>query len=59
MAVLSSAAFLSAVTPSFLNGPVSVLAASSGWTEENGTFRYYDSDGYYCLLYTSDAADEL
>lgn len=47
MAVLSSAAFLSAVTPSFLNGPVSVLAASSGWTEENGTFRYYDSDGYY------------
>ena len=46
IAVLSSAAFLSAVTPSFLNGPAFALAASSGWVEENGSFRYYDSDGY-------------
>ena len=46
MAVLSTAAFLSAVTPSFLNGPAFALAASSGWVEENGSFRYYDSDGY-------------
>ncbi len=47
MAVLSAAAVMTAVTPSFLNGTASVLAATAGWTEENGTFRYYDSDGDY------------
>ncbi len=47
IAALSTAAILSAATPSFLNGPVFALAASSGWVEENGSFRYYDSDGYY------------
>lgn len=47
IAALSTAAILSAGTPSFLNGPALALAASSGWVEENGNFRYYDSDGYY------------
>ena len=47
MAVLSAAAVMTAVTPSLLNGPATVLAASSGWVDENGTLRYYDSDGDY------------
>lgn len=47
MAVLSAATVMSAVTPSLLNGPATALAASAGWVEEDGSFRYYDSDGYY------------
>ncbi len=47
MAVLSAAAVMSAVTPSLLNGPATAFAASAGWVEEDGSFRYYDSDGYY------------
>lgn len=49
MAVLSTAAAMTAVTPSiFTAAPTArVLAATAGWVEENGSFRYLDSDGYY------------
>lgn len=47
LAVLSTAAMMAVVTPSFLNGPATAFAADRGWSEEDGTFRYYDSDGEY------------
>lgn len=49
MAVLSTAAVMAAVTPSlFPQAPSArVLAATAGWVEENGDWRYLDSDGYY------------
>ena len=48
-AVLSTAAVMAAVTPSlFPQAPSArVLAATAGWVEENGDWRYLDSDGYY------------
>ena len=45
LAVLSTAMFMAAVTPSFLPGPATVYAKNSGWTEENGNWYYYDSYG--------------
>ena len=50
MAVLSTAAMMTALTPAYFTGDqaASALAASTtGWVEENGTLRYIDSDGYY------------
>ncbi|MCI8948715.1 MAG: cell wall-binding protein [Lachnospiraceae bacterium] len=49
MAVLSTAAVMAAVTPSFLPSAdaARVLAAAAGWVDENGSWRYLDSDGYY------------
>lgn len=52
MAVLSTAAVMTAVTPSFatrLPGmiPTAQAAVKSGWVEENGELRYQDSEGYY------------
>lgn len=44
MAVLSTAAVMAAVTPAFT---APVMAQSAGWVEEDGSFRYFDSDGYY------------
>ena len=46
-AVLSAAAIM-ALTPAFsgLDHTGRVLAASYGWTEENGQLAYYDEDGY-------------
>lgn len=43
MAVLSSAVVMTALTPVF-NTPI--MAQSAGWVEEDGTYRYYDTDGY-------------
>ena len=47
LAVLSTTAFMAAFAPNFLsNAPVSsVYAASTGWTQENGGWVFYDSDG--------------
>ena len=47
LAVLSTTAFMAAFAPNFLsNAPVSsVYAASAGWTQENGGWVFYDSDG--------------
>ncbi len=49
MAVLSTAAMITAATPSlFPAAPAAnVFAADTGWVDENGTWRYLDSDGYY------------
>ena len=51
MAVLSTAAFVAAVTPEItvsIPGSVSqVWAARGGWAEEDGNLRYLDGDGYY------------
>lgn len=51
LAVLSTAAVMTAVTPGFAaNIPGFVqtaFAASAGWTEEDGEMRYLDRDGYY------------
>lgn len=44
MAVLSTAVFMTAITPVFA---APVMAQSTGWVEEDGSFRYYDADGYY------------
>lgn len=44
VAVLSTAVMMAAVTPAF-SAPF--MAQSTGWVEEDGSFRYYDSDGYY------------
>ena len=48
LAVLSTTALMAAFAPNLLsNAPVSnVYAAAAGWTEENGGWVYYDSDGY-------------
>lgn len=48
MAVLSASALMAVFAPSFMNhSDISeVYAAQSGWTEENGGWVYYDSDGY-------------
>lgn len=44
MAVLSTAAMMAALTP----GTFTAQAASNGgWVEENGSWHYVDSDGYY------------
>ena len=45
LAVLSTAMFMAAVTPSFLSGTATIYAKASGWTEENGNWYYYDSYG--------------
>ncbi len=42
-AVVSTAAFMTAMMP-FMTAPV--LAQSAGWVQEDGTWRYYDADGY-------------
>ncbi len=51
LAVLSTAALMSAVTPGFVSMipgfAQTAFAASFGWVEENGDLRYKDSDGYY------------
>ena len=51
LAVLSTAAVMTAVTPAFatlsLNPAQTAFAAAAGWTEEDGELRYLDSDGYY------------
>lgn len=50
MAVLSTAAMMAALTPAtFTADPAdfALAASSAGWVEENGTWRYVDSDGYY------------
>lgn len=50
MAVLSTAAMMAALTPAtFTADPASFALAASGagWVEEDGTWRYVDSDGYY------------
>ncbi|MFR4440519.1 MAG: cell wall-binding protein [Hungatella sp.] len=44
MSVVSAAMFLSAAAPVFA---APALAQNSGWVEEDGGFRFYDSDGYY------------
>ncbi|MFR2846086.1 MAG: cell wall-binding protein [Hungatella hathewayi] len=44
MAVLSTAVMMAAVTPAFT---APVMAQTAGWTEEDGTWKYYDADGYY------------
>ena len=47
LAVLSTTAFMAAFAPNLLSSaPVSsVYAASAGWTQENGGWVFYDSDG--------------
>ena len=49
LAVLSTAAAMSAVTPSFFTADRTsvVMAASAGWVEEADGWRYVDSDGDY------------
>lgn len=51
LAVLSSAAVMSAVTPAMsaaIPGFVqAAFAAGAGWVDEDGELRYMDSDGYY------------
>lgn len=52
MAVLSTAAVMTAVTPDFAaNIPgfaqTAFAAVKAGWVEEDGELRYRDSDGYY------------
>ncbi|MDO5416775.1 MAG: cell wall-binding protein [Lachnospiraceae bacterium] len=49
MAVLSAAAMMSAMTPSLFTADraVNAFAGTAGWTEEDGSWRYKDSDGYY------------
>ena len=46
LAVLSTAMFMAAVTPAFLNPVPYSYAKSAGWTEEeNGNWYYYGSTG--------------
>lgn len=49
MAVLSTAAMITAATPAlFPAAPAAnAFAATTGWVDENGSWRYLDSDGYY------------
>ena len=49
LAVLSTAAVMSAVTPSFFTADQAslIMAAESGWVEEFDGWRYLDSDGDY------------
>ena len=42
-AALSTAAFMTALTPSF-SAPA--MAQASGWVQENGIWMFYDEDGY-------------
>ena len=42
-AVLSTAAFMTALAPSF---QAPVMAQPTGWTEDNGIWMFYDEDGY-------------
>lgn len=42
LAVLSTAAFMLAVTPAF---QTPAYASNKGWVEEDGNWRFYDSDG--------------
>lgn len=42
-AALSTAAIMTALTP-MVSAPV--MAQAAGWTEENGTWMFYDTDGY-------------
>lgn len=48
MAVLSAAAIMTAAAPMMNNykGIHTSLAAARGWVEEDGSFVYYDEDGY-------------
>ena len=45
LAVLSTAMLMSAVTPAFFSNTSTAYAKSVGWTEENGNWYYYDSNG--------------
>ncbi|MCB7319582.1 cell wall-binding protein [Lacrimispora sp. 210928-DFI.3.58] len=45
LAVLSTAMFMAAVTPSLFPNVSTVYAKNVGWTEENGNWYYYDSYG--------------
>lgn len=52
MAVLSTAAVMTAVTPDFAASipgfaQTAFAAVKAGWVEEDGELRYRDSDGYY------------
>ncbi len=51
LAVLSTAAMMTAVTPAFatftFGSAHTAFAATAGWTTEDGELRYQDSDGYY------------
>lgn len=44
MAVLSTAVMMAAVTPAFT---APVMAQTTGWVEEDGSWKYFDADGYY------------
>lgn len=52
LAVLSAAAFITAAAPTLGGQPLNSFAASTeaavsnGWVEEEGGWRFYDSDGY-------------
>lgn len=48
MAVLSAAAMMAAAAPMItgFHGVHTALAAGNGWVEEDGTWRFYDEDGY-------------
>ena len=48
MAVLSAAAIMTAAAPMMTNysGIYTSYAASKGWVEEDGSWYFYDEDGY-------------
>lgn len=48
MAVLSAAAIMAAAAPNVMtfDGAGTALAADKGWAEEEGSWYYYDEDGY-------------
>ncbi len=48
LAVLSAAAVMAAATPTMtgFTGVHTAMAASEGWVEEDGSWHYYDEDGY-------------
>lgn len=48
MAVLSAAAIMAAAAPMMTNyrGIHTAMASARGWAEEDGSFVYYDEDGY-------------
>lgn len=48
MAVLSAAALMAAAAPNMMNpyGIHTALAAEKGWSEEDGSWHFYDDDGY-------------
>ena len=54
LAVLSAAAVMAAATPAMtgFTGVHTAIAASEGWVEEEGSWHYYDEDGYQAVSYT-------